>query len=197
MSTRSKDQSSSAPHSADETHAGPADDDAIRQTLDGIHEDLRPTYAIRGRVQVARERGHTPEAIRAHLVGALSGDGIRSVPAVATAALDDLIALPPRQPGQGKPSRPDWCGLCDERTRLLGMDTDSPVRCCNCHPLMVNDRDHIPESPERFQTSALLALHGGQDDQPDELHAADPPNHRRLVDATDLFAAPRRRRIAQ
>jgi hypothetical protein len=35
----------------------------------------------------------------------------------------------------GSPVRvvPDWCGECDERTRLVG--EDSPRRCPDCHPL--------------------------------------------------------------
>lgn len=41
-------------------------------------------------------------------------------------------ASPPGSPGDaGKP----WCGKCDEVTRLLG--DDSPRRCPDCHPLVV------------------------------------------------------------
>jgi hypothetical protein len=30
--------------------------------------------------------------------------------------------------------RPPWCGECDERTRMLGVETDSPRRCPECNP---------------------------------------------------------------
>lgn len=31
--------------------------------------------------------------------------------------------------------RPVWCGVCNEQTRLVGYDSDSPSRCGVCHPL--------------------------------------------------------------
>lgn len=30
--------------------------------------------------------------------------------------------------------RPEWCGDCDEQTRMLGFDSDAPTRCPSCHP---------------------------------------------------------------
>lgn len=35
-------------------------------------------------------------------------------------------------------SKPDWCGECDERTRLGEMDDGRPYRCPTCHPLAVS-----------------------------------------------------------
>lgn len=36
-------------------------------------------------------------------------------------------------PGGGKPP---WCGICDPRTRLVGLGPDGPLaRCATCHPL--------------------------------------------------------------
>lgn len=32
-------------------------------------------------------------------------------------------------------ARPDWCGTCDEPTRMLGRDSETPSRCPACHPL--------------------------------------------------------------
>jgi hypothetical protein len=32
-------------------------------------------------------------------------------------------------------AKPPWCGGCDQRTRLVGVDSDSPARCLQCHPL--------------------------------------------------------------
>jgi hypothetical protein len=34
-----------------------------------------------------------------------------------------------------KNAKPRWCGQCDEKTRIAGMDTDNPERCPECHPL--------------------------------------------------------------
>ena len=41
-------------------------------------------------------------------------------------------ASPPGSPDAARRSKPPWCGLCDESTRLAG---DPPSRCPNCHPL--------------------------------------------------------------
>ena len=35
-------------------------------------------------------------------------------------------------PPRSRDTRPPWCGECDETTRMLGMDTDSPSRCPRC-----------------------------------------------------------------
>jgi hypothetical protein len=32
---------------------------------------------------------------------------------------------------------PEWCAKCDEQTRQIGRDGDSPARCPNCHPTNV------------------------------------------------------------
>ena len=31
-------------------------------------------------------------------------------------------------------ARPPWCGECDEPTRMLGFDGDTPAPCCRCRP---------------------------------------------------------------
>jgi hypothetical protein len=31
--------------------------------------------------------------------------------------------------------RPPWCGICDERTRLIGIPGDRVARCQECHPM--------------------------------------------------------------
>jgi hypothetical protein len=37
---------------------------------------------------------------------------------------------------KGKIPRRQWCGKCDERTRLMDFyDGDHPYRCPRCHPL--------------------------------------------------------------
>jgi hypothetical protein len=41
-----------------------------------------------------------------------------------------------RQEAQAaKKWKPVWCGRCDQRTRLIGYDGPTPVRCPDCHPL--------------------------------------------------------------
>lgn len=35
---------------------------------------------------------------------------------------------------ESRPARPEWCGACDERTRMAGPAT-APYRCPDCHPL--------------------------------------------------------------
>ena|SRR5215472_6483895 len=39
----------------------------------------------------------------------------------------------PGNPGVPDDGRPAWCGQCDRRTRLLGLDV--AMRCPACHPL--------------------------------------------------------------
>ena len=52
-----------------------------------------------------------------------------------------------RQEAQAaKKWRPAWCGRCDERTRLIGYDGPSPVRCPDCHPKLVKGLADEPES---------------------------------------------------
>jgi hypothetical protein len=37
-------------------------------------------------------------------------------------------------PRRLRPSRPPWCGQCDEVTRMLGFDGDAPSPCPRCKP---------------------------------------------------------------
>ncbi len=78
-------------------------------------------------VQAALERGWTPRAL-AEFTGANS-NGVHSPYAVLAARLS--ASELPRSPGQGS-ARPPWCGECDERTRMLGFDSDAPRRCPRC-----------------------------------------------------------------
>jgi hypothetical protein len=36
-----------------------------------------------------------------------------------------------------KTRKPPYCGRCDEQTRLVGYDGPTPMRCPDCHPLVV------------------------------------------------------------
>lgn len=37
--------------------------------------------------------------------------------------------------------RPTWCGVCDERTRMVELPDGSPMRCGNCNPQVLG----VPE----------------------------------------------------
>ncbi len=78
-------------------------------------------------VQTALDSGWTPRAL-AEFTGANS-DGVHSPYAVMATRLS--VSELPHPPGQ-RPSRPPWCGECDERTRLLGFDGDAPSPCPRC-----------------------------------------------------------------
>lgn len=69
-----------------------------------------------------------------------AGAGATKVDWVATwenwmfKAQEDITG--PRQtslPVANEQPRPDWCGKCNERTRMLD-DSDLPERCPRCHP---------------------------------------------------------------
>ncbi len=80
-------------------------------------------------VLAALETGWTPGTLAA-FTGA-NIDGVRSPYAVMATRLS--AGGLPHPPGP-RPSRPPWCGECDERTRLLGFDTDSPAPCRSASP---------------------------------------------------------------
>jgi len=60
--------------------------------------------------------------------------GVRSAVAVLESRLADL---PPSVDAPG-PTRPGWCGGCNEHTRQRETDTGTPYRCPTCHPLEVS-----------------------------------------------------------
>lgn len=85
--------------------------------------------------------------------------------------------------------RPPWCGICDERTRLIGTGS-GPARCQQCHPnrhklrhplrrcpscrVVVYEWDNAPcgshsvpaaasdERPEREHIDAIFAANSGE-----------------------------------
>ncbi len=77
-------------------------------------------------VDEALNTGWTPTDLAASIAGNTAG--VRNPYAVLAARLssDDLLA-PPR-----RPTRPLWCGQCDQRTRLLDFDGDAPRPCPRC-----------------------------------------------------------------
>ena len=111
----------------------------IDEFFTALGPDWRLTAAQRTRladaVTAALNAGWTPRTLAA-ITGA-NTSGVRNPYAVLAARLAPAeLPLPYTQP----PSRPPWCGQCDERTRLLGFDGDAPRPCPLCKPSMVARR---------------------------------------------------------
>ena len=95
-----------------------------------------------------------------------------------------------REIGEGKPTRPPWCGECEERTRMTGWDTDRPARCIRCNSQSL----HPPADPPATlaapaRSAVVLAETTANPDAAD--HA-----HRGAAEARDLLAEARRRAAA-
>ncbi|MGP7999530.1 MAG: helix-turn-helix domain-containing protein [Streptosporangiaceae bacterium] len=95
-------------------------------------------------VTAALDAGWTPHALAA-FTGA-STTGVRNPYAVLAARLSPG-ELPP--PQAQRANRPPWCGECDQATRMLGFDGDSPSPCPRCKPLATRPRGLSRES--RFE----------------------------------------------
>jgi hypothetical protein len=78
-------------------------------------------------VTAALNEGWTPRTLAA--VTGANTSGVRNPYAVLAARLAPA-ELP--LPHTRWPSRPPWCGQCDERTRMLGFDSDAPRPCPRC-----------------------------------------------------------------
>ncbi|MDA8322652.1 MAG: helix-turn-helix domain-containing protein [Actinomycetota bacterium] len=78
-------------------------------------------------VTAALDAGWTPGALAA-CTGS-NVNGIRNPYAVLARRLSP--AELPDPPGR-RSRRPAWCGECDQATRMLGFDTDTPRRCPRC-----------------------------------------------------------------
>jgi len=86
-------------------------------------------------IAAAFAAGWTPEGL-AEFAGA-STTGIRNPFAVLAARLSPGELPPSIRP---RPARPPWCGMCDERTRMLGFDGDAPSPCPRCKPIVSASR---------------------------------------------------------
>jgi hypothetical protein len=71
--------------------------------------------------------GWTPLTLAAW--AAVNTTGVRNPYAVLAARLSPA-ELP--EPKRKRPTRPPWCGHCDEVTRMLGFDGDAPRPCPRC-----------------------------------------------------------------
>jgi hypothetical protein len=110
------------------------DSGILADVLDVLPEPVRDhpsivSSAIARRVRTLDQRGWPRPQVRERLVGIETAD---KPGAAALTRLDDLAALAPPRP---RPARPQWCGQCDERTRLRELAHDDRVyRCPDCHP---------------------------------------------------------------
>jgi hypothetical protein len=114
-------------------------DGPIGEFFTALSPDWRLTAVQRTRlaaaVTAALNAGWTPRALAA-VTGANTG-GVRNPYAVLAARLAPAeLPLPHAQ----RPSRPPWCGQCDERTRMLGFDGDAPRPCPRCKPAATASR---------------------------------------------------------
>jgi hypothetical protein len=119
-----------APDAAKAAGGGPAD-----EFFTALGADWQLTAAQQARlapaVAAALDAGWAPRALAA--VAGANTSGVRNPYAVLAARLSPA-ELPP--PHTRRPSRPPWCGECDERTRRGERDDGADAgRCPACHPL--------------------------------------------------------------
>jgi hypothetical protein len=124
---------SAAPTCGDEAPALDGQGGPIDEFFTALGPDWRLTAAQRTRlapaVATVLNAGWTPRTLAA--VTGANTSGVRNRYAVLAARLSPTeLPLAHAQ----RPSRPPWCGQCDERTRLLGFDGDAPRPCPHCRP---------------------------------------------------------------
>jgi hypothetical protein len=110
----------------------------ICEFFTALGPDWRLTAAQRARlaaaVTAALNAGWTPRTLAA--VTGANTTGVRNPYAVLAARLAPAeLPLPHTQ----RPSRPPWCGQCDERTRMLGFNGDAPRPCPRCKAQPANN----------------------------------------------------------
>lgn len=115
------------------TAGAQAEGEETLEDLDLIRQvrELRPDWATGSITRALRHPAvlERPAALRGPALIAVARDPASQQP--GRLAHDGPWWITAAQPAQ--PGRPTWCGLCDEQTRLIGVDT--PRRCPNCHPL--------------------------------------------------------------
>ena len=77
-------------------------------------------------VQAALDMGWTPQQLA--LVTGANTAGVRNPYAVLAARLGPAELSPPA----ARPTRPPWCGDCDQVTRMLDYHGDAPRPCLRC-----------------------------------------------------------------
>lgn len=107
------------------------DDDSIDHAIIGLIAELTSVTIDAGWAARVRERilhGHQIRSSRlAYITAAIRNDPAKFLP--AGQAPPDVTRL------RVVPARPDWCGTCDEQTRLLDVPGAPVARCPVCHPL--------------------------------------------------------------
>ncbi len=109
---------------------------ALTRELLGVVERAgvqKPPEAFRLQMSLVQLRGWTVDDMRA-AAEAHDWSGARAGAVVTWAR--SLEGPPPARRGRAR--RPDWCGACDEATRLLSDAQGRPGRCPRCHPLAVS-----------------------------------------------------------
>jgi hypothetical protein len=96
---------------------------------DGWRLTRAQRYRLAPAVRAALDEGWLPQALAAFTGGNTAG--VRNPYAVLAARLSPA-ELPPQHPQ--RPARPPWCGQCDQVTRMLGFDSDTPRPCPRCKP---------------------------------------------------------------
>ena len=93
------------------------------------HPSVLPS-AIAKRLRLLDDLGWSKAEIGRRLAG------VETAARPGAAALTRLDALATQHPPSPPPPRPDWCGQCDQRTRLREDQNrdDRPYRCPECHP---------------------------------------------------------------
>jgi DNA-binding transcriptional ArsR family regulator len=101
-------------------------EDALRAAL-----PVAATLTVRAReaLAVCVRQGWTSDAL-VQAVATPSWEGSTHPPGLLASRLAECAQQTPPRP---VPVRPEWCGDCDQRTRMI--DDDHPARCPNCHPL--------------------------------------------------------------
>ena len=138
--SREPSSSSPAPASAAAAPAaqrgGGVNDQPPAGALNLLPEIIRnhPTViasAIAKRIQALDDLGWSRAEIQRRLTGVETADR------PGAAALTRLDALAEQNPPSPPPSRPRWCGRCNQHTRLREdqLRDDRPYRCPECHPL--------------------------------------------------------------
>ncbi|MEU8275708.1 hypothetical protein ACFYOK_10795 [Microbispora bryophytorum] len=106
---------------------GPDDDDsidlAIVQLLTELTgRDVQILWASKVRQQILN--GRKVDARMAYVLKSIRDNPDKFIPPTDSAEPAPSLAVVP-----------EWCGHCDERTRLLDLPDDTVARCPACHPL--------------------------------------------------------------
>lgn len=101
-----------------------------KAVVEAIREKIPEAPLWLGKKSLAAlDQGWTPSEIAREITKEEIANA-RSVSAILGSRLEDLGTRSPKR----KPSKPNWCGDCDETTRLIEHG-ESVARCSKCHPM--------------------------------------------------------------